>query len=229
MLGQLGGCGRAVLLQVAERSEPDRMRQRTHRLRIGDLEIAVRISERHVSRVISQISPRQPLSPVRVRRDTEGVDDRRADIAALYRQTWPPLIGVLVSIGGSRLDAELVAQDAYARLLGRWDAIRRYEDPEAWVRGAAVRTMVGRLRRREVVPRLAARLIGRPDPMRESAGDVAAALAGITPEQRAVVVLHDVMELPVEQIAVDLELPVGAVNARLARARRALGRVLEHA
>jgi len=58
---------------------------------------------------------------------------------------------------------------------------------------------------------------------------VAAALAGITPEQRAVVVLHDVMELPVEQIAVDLELPVGAVNARLARARRALGRVLEDA
>jgi len=157
------------------------------------------------------------------------VDDRRADIAALYRQTWPPLIGVLVSIGGSRLDAELVAQDAYARLLGRWDAIRRYEDPEAWVRGVAVRTMVGRLRRREVVPRLAARLIGRPDPMREPAGDVAAALAGITPEQRAVVVLHDVMELPVEQIAVDLELTVGAVNARLARARRALGRVLEHA
>ncbi|MER7250126.1 sigma factor-like helix-turn-helix DNA-binding protein [Kribbella sp. NPDC000426] len=157
------------------------------------------------------------------------MDDRRADIAALYRQTWPRLIGVLVSIGGSRLDAELVAQDAYARLLGRWDAIRRFEDPEAWVRGVAVRTMVGRLRRREVVPRLVGRLFGGPVQVDASAGDVAAALAGMTPEQRAVVVLHDVMELPVEQIAQDLELPVGGVNARLARARRALGRVLEDA
>ncbi|WUJ68997.1 hypothetical protein OG809_28280 [Kribbella soli] len=155
------------------------------------------------------------------------MDDRRADIAALYRQSWPRLIGVLVSIGGSRVDAELVAQDAYARLLGRWDSIRRFEDPEAWVRGLAVRTMVGRLRRREVVLRLVARFTSRP--MREPAGDVAAALARITPEQRAIVVLHDVMELPVEQIAQDLELPVGAVNARLARARRAFGQVLEDA
>ena len=150
------------------------------------------------------------------------MDDRRADIAALYRQTWPRLIGVLVSIGGSRVDAELIAQDAYARLLGRWDAIRRFEDPEAWVRGVVVRTMVGRLRRREAVRRLLGRL-GQP------AGEVENALAGMTPEQRAVVVLHDVMELPVEQIAQDLELPVGAVNARLARARRALGGVLADA
>ena len=52
--------------------------------------------------------------------------------------------------------------------------------------------------------------------------DVAAALARITPEQRAVVVLHDVMELPVEQIAEDLQLATGAVKSRLARARRAL-------
>jgi RNA polymerase sigma-70 factor (ECF subfamily) len=149
-------------------------------------------------------------------------------MAALYRHTWPRLIGVLVSIGGSRVDAELVAQDAYAKLLGRWDAIRRSEDPEAWVRGVAVRTMVGRLRRREVATRVLARLT-RGTPRRGPGGAVAAALAGVTPEQRAVVVLHEVMELPVEQIAQELELPVGAVNARLARARRALERVLEDA
>ncbi|MFD3399024.1 sigma factor-like helix-turn-helix DNA-binding protein [Kribbella sp. NPDC058693] len=155
------------------------------------------------------------------------MDDPRADLAALYRQSWPRLIGVLVSIGASRVDAELVAQDAYARLLGRWDAICRYEDPEAWVRGVAVRTIVGRLRRREVAARALARL-GGGAPRRGPAGEVAAALAGMTPEQRAVVVLHEVMELPVEQIAQELELPVGGVNARLARARRAF-KVAEHA
>jgi DNA-directed RNA polymerase specialized sigma24 family protein len=162
--------------------------------------------------------------------------DPAADLAALYRRTWPRLIGVLMAIGGSRLDAELVAQGAYVKLLGRWDAIRRYDDPEVWVRALAVRTMVGRLRRREVVARLTgradpalARLTGGADPIDGPADDVAAALAAITPEQRAVVVLHDVLELPVEQIAVELELGVGAVKSRLARARRALAPVTANA
>ncbi len=60
-------------------------------------------------------------------REVDG--DPAADVAALYRRTWPRLIGVLVSIGGSRADAEEVAQDAYVKLLSRWDTIRRYDDP----------------------------------------------------------------------------------------------------
>jgi RNA polymerase sigma factor (sigma-70 family) len=156
-----------------------------------------------------------------MRDDSDPVADR----AALYRQTWPRLIGVLVSIGGSRADAEEVAQDAYVKLFARWDAIRRYDDPANWVRAVAVRTMISRLRRRQVATRALARLTGRPDTERGPVGaalDVAAALARMTPEQRAIVVLHDVLELPVEQIAVDLQLASGAVKSRLARARRAL-------
>lgn len=86
--------------------------------------------------------------------------DPAADVAALYRRTWPRLIGLLVSIGGSRADAEEVAQDAYVKLLGRWDSIRRYDDPEAWVRAVAVRTLVSRLRRQQVATRALAKLRG---------------------------------------------------------------------
>jgi RNA polymerase sigma factor (sigma-70 family) len=155
------------------------------------------------------------------------VSDPAADLEAFYWRTWPRLIGVLVSIGGSPAEAEAVSQDAYVKLLGRWDAIRRYDDPEAWVRGLAVRTVITRLRRRQVVAQALVRLVGREQPDRGPAGDVAAALARITPEQRAVVVLYDVVELPVEQIAVELQLADGAVRSRLARARRALGPGLE--
>jgi RNA polymerase sigma-70 factor (sigma-E family) len=157
-------------------------------------------------------------------------DDRVADVAALYRRTWPRLIGVLVSIGGSRADAEEVAQDAYVKLLGRWDTIRRYDDPEAWVRAVAVRTLVSRLRRQQVARRALAKLTGPSMAIRGPDGDaldVAAALARITPEQRAVVVLHHVMDLPVEQIAEELQLPPGTVKSRLARARHALAPLLE--
>ncbi|HET6987190.1 MAG TPA: sigma factor-like helix-turn-helix DNA-binding protein [Kribbella sp.] len=154
--------------------------------------------------------------------------DPVADTAALYRQTWPRLIGVLVAIGGSRADAEEVAQDAYVKLVGGWNAIRRYDDPEAWVRAVAERTMVSRLRRRQLVTRTLARLTGRPAGGPDGdALDVAAALARMTPEQRAVVVLHEVMELPVEQIAAELQLSPGAIKSRLAWARRALAPLLE--
>ncbi|MEU4193745.1 sigma-70 family RNA polymerase sigma factor [Kribbella sp. NPDC026611] len=156
--------------------------------------------------------------------------DPAAEVAALYRRTWPRLIGVLVSIGGSRADAEEVAQDAYVKLLGRWDAIRRYDDPEAWVRAVAVRNLISRLRRQQVAHRALARLSGRVEPAPGPDGnalDVAAALARITPEQRAVVVLHHVMDLPVEQIAEELQVPPGTVKSRLARARRALAPLLE--
>jgi RNA polymerase sigma-70 factor (ECF subfamily) len=155
--------------------------------------------------------------------------DPAADVAALYRRTWPRLIGVLGSIGGSRADAEEVAQDAYVKLLSRWDSIRRYDDPEAWVRAVAVRTLVSRLRRQQVATRALAKLRGRPTEVREPDGealDVAAALARITPAQRAVVVLHHVMDLPIEQIAEELQLPPGTVKSRLARARQALAPLL---
>ena len=145
--------------------------------------------------------------------------DPQAEVAALYARTWPRLVGVLVSIGGSRAEAEEVAQDAYLKLLSQWDSIRRYDDPEAWVRALAVRTLVSRLRRRQV----AAKLLSRTGEVREPGGealDVAEVLARIPPGQRAVVVLHHVMDLPMEQLADELELPPSTVKSRLTRAHQ---------
>ncbi|MET7282489.1 sigma-70 family RNA polymerase sigma factor [Kribbella sp. NPDC005582] len=157
--------------------------------------------------------------------------DQVPDVAVLYRRSWPRLIGVLVSIGGSRADAEEVAQDAYVKLLGRWESISRYEDPEAWVRSVAVRTLISRLRRQQVAAKALTKLTGRraevvAPPDGESL-DVAAALAVLPAAQRAVVVLHHVMDLPVDQIAEELQVPVGTVKSRLARARQALQPLLE--
>ena len=61
--------------------------------------------------------------------------------------------------------------------------------------------LVSRLRRKQVAQRALAKLTGGPGTDRGPDGDaldVAAALARITPDQRAVVVLHHVMDLPVE-------------------------------
>jgi RNA polymerase sigma-70 factor (ECF subfamily) len=48
----------------------------------------------------------------------------------------------------------------------------------------------------------------------------------IPPEFRAVLVLHDVQDLPYEEIAAALEIPLGTVKSRLHRGRVALGEAL---
>jgi predicted RNA polymerase sigma factor len=52
--------------------------------------------------------------------------------------------------------------------------------------------------------------------------DVDAALASLPVEFRTAVVLRDVCDLPYDEIAVILDVPVGTVRSRIARARSAL-------
>lgn len=156
--------------------------------------------------------------------------DADDEIAALYARAYPRLVGLLTSVGGSRSDAEEVAQDAYVKLLPRWNKIRTYDDPEAWVRAVAVRMLISRRRRATVAARGLRRLAAHPQPPAELSPDavaVSAALGALPVSQRAVIVLHHVMDLPVDQVAAELHIPVGTVKSRLSRARTALAPLLE--
>lgn len=157
-----------------------------------------------------------------------GVDE---EVAALYARSYPRLVGLLTSIGGSRGDAEEVAQDAYVKLLQRWDTVGAYDDPEAWVRAVALRLLISRHRRSTVAARGLIRLGARPQPdqsaLSPDAVAVSTALRTLPVNQRAVIVLHHVLDLPVEQVAAELHIPVGTVKSRLARARTALAHLLE--
>ncbi|MCU1599540.1 MAG: polymerase, sigma-24 subunit, subfamily [Frankiales bacterium] len=151
-----------------------------------------------------------------------------AELPDLYAATSARLVGLLTAMGGSAEDAEEVCQEAWARLVVRWDRVKRYEDPEAWVRGVAVRLLISRRRRRSVatrfLPVLASRaVVAEPS---ASAVDLSAALALLPLEQRAVVVLHHALDLPVDEVARILQVPVGTVKSRLSRGRAALAAVL---
>lgn len=163
--------------------------------------------------------PEQPLARV------EAVNE----VADFYAQTCPRLVGLLTSIGGSRADAEEVAQDAYVKLLPRWESVRHYDDPEAWVRRVAIRLLISRYRRarvaRAVLPRLAHR---DEEPPATGEVELAALLATLNPQHRAVVIMHYVLDLPVEQISEELGVPPGTVKSRLARARTALEPLLRN-
>jgi RNA polymerase sigma-70 factor (ECF subfamily) len=68
---------------------------------------------------------------------------------------------------------------------------------------------------------------GNADPPTLDGLAVTAALRDLPAAQRAAVVLHHLLDLPVEQVAVELGVPVGTVKSRLTRARRALAASLD--
>ena len=59
-----------------------------------------------------------------------------------------------------------------------------------------------------------------------SAVDIQRALVEVPPDFRAVVIMHELQDMPLEEIAAILEVPVGTVKSRLHRGRVAMGRAL---
>lgn len=153
-----------------------------------------------------------------------SMDNDIERVAELYAAVCPGLIGYLTVLGGNRADAEEVAQEAFVRLLESWPKVAEYDDPRAWLRQVATRMLISRARRRKVA-RLALPRLGGATTTEAPTGDrldLAAALATLPIGSRAVVLLHHVHDLPVEEIADLLRIPPGTVKSRLARARAAL-------
>jgi RNA polymerase sigma-70 factor (ECF subfamily) len=157
-----------------------------------------------------------------------GVQEQ--EIAAVYLRSCGPLLALLTVLGGSRAEAEEVAQDAFVKLLEHWSKVRDYDDVDAWLRTVAVRLLISRHRRRSVAALGLRRLTARsavstpgPTPART---DLDAALATLPMASRAVLLLHHVHDLPVDEVAALLGVPVGTVKSRLARGRAALAPLL---
>jgi RNA polymerase sigma-70 factor, ECF subfamily len=150
------------------------------------------------------------------------------EFEVFYVATFRRLVGQLFVVTGDLAEAEDVVQEAFARGATRWGSLRDYHVPEAWVRRVALNLAANGLRRRRT--RLIALLrMGPPAPVpevSEEAVAVARALQALPITQRQVIVLHHLLDLPLEQVAIDLQVPVGTVKSRLDRARRTLSRHL---
>lgn len=172
----------------------------------------------------------QPFCPLRRHRDGQTpTEDTREEVVALYSRSCPRLIGLLTSIGGSRSDAEDFAQQPYLKAQRQWSKVRSHDDPESWVRVLAVRMIISRRRRDEVEAFGLGRLAGRAQETQPESTDDAVplseALDTLPVSQRAVVILHEVLDLPLEQVADELQISLGKVRFRLAGAREALGQL----
>lgn len=150
-----------------------------------------------------------------------------------YDRTHPRLWRALRAWSGSRDVADEAAAEAFAQAARRIDQLR---DVDAWVWRAGFRIAAGELHRRRRQPLPSGDAFdmlgesGNPgvdSDLPAEAVDLVRALARLTEQQRACVVLREVAGLSASEIAAALQTTSGTVRVQLLRSRRTLRHLLE--
>ena len=158
---------------------------------------------------------------------------RHAQLIALADELRPELHRYCARLMGSVIDGEDVVQDTFARAFVALDELEETASLRAWLFRIAHNRALDLLRSRAIRaadPIEAAQEVAdaeSPDPeevmMRREAVETAVSrFAELPTMQRSVVILKDVLDQSLEEIAAMLDLTVNAVKAHLARGRARL-------
>ena len=141
-----------------------------------------------------------------------------------FEEEHERLFKALYFVTGNRHDAEELMQDAFLRLWERWDELDRISDPSGYLFRVALNGFRMRRRRAAMSLRKVAPIPERRDPFldAELRADVRQLLLGVTPRQRAALLLVDLLGYPSEQAARILRVRPSTVRALATKGRRAL-------
>lgn len=128
-------------------------------------------------------------------------------------------------------DPDLAADatdEAMTRAYARWGQVSHFANPSGWVYRVGLNWARGLLRRHRL-HRAKRHLLATEDATNPAVRDpeLAAALASLSLEHRAVVVLRHLLDWSVEQTADALDIPEGTVKSRLSRALDQLASALD--
>jgi RNA polymerase sigma factor (sigma-70 family) len=158
---------------------------------------------------------------------------RQAELLALAGELRPELHRYCARLMGSVIDGEDVVQDTFTRAYVAVDALKDDPPLRAWLFRIAHNRAIDLLRSRAIHaadPIEAAHEVAdsaRPDPLeammrREALETAVSRFAALPTMQRSVVILKDVLDQSLEEIAAMLDLTINAVKAHLARGRARL-------
>ena len=155
------------------------------------------------------------------------MDRDDAEVTAFCRREHPRLVGALTLYCGNRATAEELAQESLARVWRDWPRVRAMDAPGGYLHRVAMNLATSQLRRRAAERRARARAwSGTRDAYEEpDAADRVAirqALAGLSPQQRRVLVTRFYLGHDVQGTADLLGLPVGTVKTHTSRGLAAL-------
>ena len=145
-----------------------------------------------------------------------------------------PLLRLAMVLCGDHWLAQDVVANVLGRAFERWDRISLVQDPNAYVRRMIVNEYISLHRRwsraRPVDPSLLIELAGAShDEQRADANELAARLAGLSPNQRAVIVLRYYEDLTDAAIGEVLGCRAATVRTHASRALRVLRLDMERA
>ena len=160
--------------------------------------------------------------------------DSSPPLSATFTAARPRLLGLAYRMLGSRTDAEDIVQDTWLRWQGAdTQALRT---PDAWLTTVATRLCLDRLKsaqaQREVyvgpwLPEPIVEQAGSVDPETSDAAldisfSVMRALERLSPLERAALFLHDLYDVPFEEVAETLKRSPAACRQMASRARKML-------
>lgn len=170
-----------------------------------------------------------------VRRFLAGDAPAFTDLVERHRDR---VYGVCLRVIGNAEDAADAAQETFVTVFRKLDQFRGDAQFTTWLHRVTVNTCYDLLRKRRRQPLLRS-LPDDEGPLPEpgppvadhadevvGTHDAALALAAVPVEFRIAVVLADIEDLPYDQIARVLDVPVGTVKSRVHRGRLALARAM---
>jgi RNA polymerase sigma-70 factor (ECF subfamily) len=146
-----------------------------------------------------------------------------SDLEALFRLHWPRAFRAAYLVTHDRAAAEDIAQESFLAAIRALDRFDRRRPFGPWLHRIAVNRAIDWTRARAL--RGEVELLDTvPGPDQSPPDDeTLAALARLSPEHRAVIVMRYLLEFTPGEIATALDLPRGTVNSRLRRGLDALG------
>jgi RNA polymerase sigma-70 factor, ECF subfamily len=177
----------------------------------------------------------EPDDPGLLERAREGDPAAFDEIVDRYERR---VFAVALRIVRNNDDARDVTQEVFVTALRALKGFRGDAQLSTWFHRVTVNAsldLVRKRRRREhsSVDELTDQPAGEPGPEAEAiaavrAREVHKALGALAPDQRALIVMHDLHDLDYAECAEALGIPLGTVKSRLHRARLALARQLGH-
>lgn len=149
-----------------------------------------------------------------------------ATYAALFRLEYGTVLRSVFLIVHDRGRAEDITQEAFVKLYAHWRRVARYDRPDAWVRRVAVRMAIRSAERERRRPQLELEAAARSPEADLPDVDLARAVASLSPQQRACVVLYYFEDRPVADIVDLLGIAEQTVRVHLHRARQRLAELL---
>jgi|SRR5688572_7384816 RNA polymerase sigma-70 factor (ECF subfamily) len=145
-----------------------------------------------------------------------------SDLEALFRAYWPRAFRAAYLVAHDAAAAEDIAQEAFLAAIRALDRFDRRRPFGPWLHRIVVNRAIDWSRARTLRAELELHDVPVEQPDHSDADRLAAAIAELPEEQRAVIVLRHLLEYTPGEIADLLELPRGTVNSRLRRGLDAL-------